>query len=61
MKDMQRLCVWGLSIGNEIAYEPFTRTARMVEAWAELHQHELQTAWDELQSGRTPDAIAPLI
>ena len=33
---------------------------RLVEAWAELHQDELQSAWDELQLGRLPTVIPPL-
>ena len=33
---------------------------RLVEAWTELHQDELQTAWNQLQSGRLPSPIAPL-
>jgi hypothetical protein len=37
------------------------RQLRLVEAWAELHQEELQTAWDQLQSGRPPNPIAPLV
>lgn len=37
------------------------RQLRLVEAWAELHQDELQNAWNQLQSGRVPLTIAPLI
>jgi hypothetical protein len=36
------------------------RQARLVEAWAELHQEELQSDWRRLQSGELPLPIAPL-
>jgi hypothetical protein len=36
------------------------RQQRFVEAWAELHQHELLQDWERLQSGHTPLPIAPL-
>ena len=36
------------------------RHHRLVEAWAELHQDELLTNWEELQSGRPPSRIEPL-
>jgi hypothetical protein len=36
------------------------RQRRLVEAWAELHQEELQAAWASLQSGRLPASIDPL-
>ena len=36
------------------------RQVRLVEAWAELHQDELQADWDRLQSGQKPAAIRPL-
>lgn len=34
--------------------------ARLVEAWAELHQGELLEDWKRLQSGKRPLKIAPL-
>ena len=37
-----------------------TRQRRLVEAWAELHQEELQGDWQLLQSGRRPHPIEPL-
>jgi hypothetical protein len=37
------------------------RQLRLVEAWAELHQDELQADWDLLQTGQKPAAISPLI
>jgi hypothetical protein len=36
------------------------RQQRLVEAWAELHEGELLTDWQLLQSGRMPLPIAPL-
>lgn len=36
------------------------RQQRLVEAWAELHREELSADWQLLQSGRTPQPIAPL-
>lgn len=33
---------------------------RLVEAWAEIHQDELQAAWQSLDGGKRPDPIAPL-
>ncbi len=36
------------------------RQKRLVEAWAELHQEELQKDWERLQSGKLPEPIEPL-
>jgi hypothetical protein len=36
------------------------RQARLVEAWAELHETELLADWLRLQSGQRPLPIAPL-
>ena len=36
------------------------RQQRLVEAWAELHRHELEADWKLLQQGRRPFAIKPL-
>ena len=36
------------------------RQQRLVEAWAELHQHELLQDWALLQRGKLPQSIAPL-
>jgi hypothetical protein len=36
------------------------RQQRLVEAWAELHQHELLQDWERLQAGDRPLPIAPL-
>ena len=36
------------------------RQQRLVEAWAELHQHELLNDWELLQAGQIPVPINPL-
>ncbi len=36
------------------------RQQRFVEAWAELHQPELDANWQRLQAGQPPQPIAPL-
>lgn len=36
------------------------RQRRLVEAWAELHQQELVSNWERLQSGQSPRPISPL-
>lgn len=36
------------------------REQRLVEAWAELHQGELQENWERLQAGQVAYKIAPL-
>jgi hypothetical protein len=36
------------------------RQQRLVEAWAELHQHELMADWKILQDGKSPQPIDPL-
>jgi hypothetical protein len=36
------------------------RQRRLVEAWAELHEAELQDDWNRLQGGQTPVPIDPL-
>ena len=36
------------------------RQQRLVEAWAELHQAELEANWQRLQAGEVPQRIGPL-
>jgi uncharacterized protein DUF4160 len=43
-----------------IAGSLLRRQRRLVEAWAELHQAELRTDWNLLQSGQGPVPIEPL-
>jgi len=42
-----------------IGYLP-QRQQRLVEAWAELHEAELQVDWQLLEQGRKPAPIIPL-
>ena len=37
-----------------------TKQQRLVEAWAEIHQDELQMPWNSLDGGRKPSPIEPL-
>lgn len=37
-----------------------TKQQRLVEAWAEIHQGELQAAWQALDGGERPSPIDPL-
>jgi hypothetical protein len=44
----------------EEACHQYTRSGRLVEAWAEIHHAELLDDWRRLQSGQPPLKIAPL-
>ena len=37
-----------------------SKQQRLVEAWAEIHQDELQAAWQSLDGGQRPTPIDPL-
>ena len=37
-----------------------SKQRRLVEAWAEIHQDELQAAWQSLDAGKRPTSIEPL-
>ncbi len=52
--------VVGLDPVDVIAGSLPRRQLRLVEAWAELHQHELMADWERLQDGEAPLPIAPL-
>ena len=54
------VAVLGIDSIELIAGELPRRQQRLVEAWAELHQDELQADWERLQSGRPPLRIEPL-
>lgn len=54
------LAAYGISPIELLAGELPRRQRRLVEAWAELHQEELQAAWETLQLGRAPEKIVPL-
>ena len=52
--------IYSLSPIELIAGSLPKRQARLVEAWAELHQAELIQDWQLLQEGRKPLPIHPL-
>jgi len=54
------VAVFGIDPVEVIAGAIPRRQSRLVEAWAELHQAELNEAWARLQSGRPPLPIDPL-
>jgi len=54
------VAVYGINPIELISGNLPKRQQRMVEAWAELHQSELLEDWDRLQTGHTPQPIAPL-
>jgi Domain of unknown function (DUF4160) len=56
----EEVAVYGIDPIELIAGSLSRRQQRMVEAWAELHQHELLEDWRRLQAGQTPRPIAPL-
>jgi hypothetical protein len=52
--------VYGLDPIELLAGSLPRRQARLVEAWAELHQSELVADWGRLQAGSEPLPIDPL-
>jgi len=56
----EQVAVFGIQPVELISGELPRRQARLVEAWAELHEAELVADWDRLQSGQRPLPIAPL-
>ena len=52
--------VFGVDEIEPIAGSLPRRQERLVLAWAEIHQVELQEAWQALQGGRAPARIEPL-
>ncbi len=54
------VAVYGIDEIEVIAGSLPRRQQRLVEAWAELHQQELQECWERLQEGRPPHKIEPL-
>lgn len=54
------VAVIGVDEVELLAGELPRRQLRLVFAWAELHQQELLSAWDLLQSGQLPFKIEPL-
>ena len=56
----EEIAVYGINPVELISGSLPKRQQRMVEAWAELHQHELFEDWQLLQAGQRPQSIAPL-
>lgn len=54
------VAIYGIDPVELIAGSLPRRQLRLVEAWAELHQAELLTAWQRLQAGRKAQPIEPL-
>ena len=54
------VAVYGINPVNLISGSLPKRQQRLVEAWAELHQQELNEDWQRLQAGQVPQPIAPL-
>ena len=52
--------IFGIDPVELIAGSLPRRQGRLVEAWAELHQAELQVDWERLQEGQRPSPIEPL-
>ena len=56
----EHVAVFGIRPVEVIAGALPRRQQRLVEAWAALHQDELEADWQLLQSGRPPHPIDPL-
>ena len=54
------VAVYGLAPVELIAGGLPRKQARLVEAWAELHESELDVDWQRLQAGQLPAPIEPL-
>ena len=54
------VAVFGINPIELIAGKFPRRQRRLVEAWAEVHQAELLSDWEQLQAGEPPDPIEPL-
>ena len=52
--------IYGINPIERLAGTLPKRQERLVLAWAELHQQELQANWQVLQEGRAPSKIEPL-
>ena len=56
----EQVAIYGLDPIELLAGFLPRRQGRLVEAWAEMHQAELQSDWNLLQSGLRPVPIEPL-
>ncbi len=54
------VAIYSLDTIDVLAGQLPKRQQRLVEAWAELHQAELEACWQQLQAGQPPEPIAPL-
>lgn len=54
------VAIYSLDANEVLAGSLPRRQQRLVEAWAELHQAELEANWQRLQAGQAPLPIAPL-
>ena len=55
-----RVAIYGIDAIEALAGALPRRQQRLVEAWAELHQEELEANWARLQAGSLPSKIEPL-
>jgi hypothetical protein len=56
----EQVAVFGIDPIEIISGSLPRRQQRLVEAWAELHQMELNGDWERLQAGQLPLPIDPL-
>jgi hypothetical protein len=56
----EQVAVFGIDPVEIISGSLPRRQQRLVEAWAELHQMELNSDWERLQDGQSPLPIDPL-
>lgn len=56
----EQVAVFGIDPVEIISGSLPRRQQRLVEAWAELHQMELNGDWERLQAGQSPLPIDPL-
>ncbi len=54
------VAVYSLDTIEVLAGQLPKRQQRLIEAWAELRQTELEASWQRLQAGQPPEPIAPL-
>ena len=54
------MAIFGFDPVDLVAGSLPAKQRRLVEAWAELHQDELRSDWEDLQAGRKPTPIEPL-
>ena len=60
VRHQEHKAVFGIQPVELLAGHLPQRQRRMVEAWAEIHQHELLEDWRLLSHGSLPNPIEPL-